>query len=148
MSEQEHDEKLRELKAYLIDGFTFLKNGKSYCGFALSITNLSSVTKSLPIIELQVEYTVGSGETGKAILNCEIDISPPYIKPEYQKLTTPINIPSKETVSGWITFRKPIIKNMDLNIKEYKIIGMCNEKRIEIVSAYLLRCISNEKDEG
>jgi hypothetical protein len=148
LSEKDHLEKSLGIKPYLIDSYTFDTNGKRYCEFAISITNLSSSTKSFSNIELHTEYSFEDGECGSAKSQPVTNILPPNVDTDYKKLRIPINIPPKESVSGWITFLRPKNDRIAFCINEYKIVGICNEGPVNIATAYLLRFMDNEKKQN
>ncbi len=147
LSETEHLERSLGIKPYLIDCFTFSVKENIYCAFAVSITNLSSSTKSFSNIELQVGYSFDDGECGSATAQPAFHIRPPNMAEDYRRLDPPINIPSKESVSGWVTFLRPKNEVIGFRIKEYTVVGVHNDEPVIIATAYLLRFMDNEKNE-
>lgn len=148
LSEKDYLEKSLGIKSYLIDCYTFETNGKRYCEFAISITNLSSSAKSFSNIELHTEYSFENGECGSAISQPVANILPPNVDADYKKVGIPTNIPPKESVSGWITFLRPKNERIAFRINEYKVIGICNDGPVSIATAYLLRFMDNEKNQN
>ncbi|WP_218395570.1 DUF4352 domain-containing protein [Alteromonas lipotrueae] len=146
LSEKDYLEKSLGIKSYLIDCYSFETNGKQYCEFAISITNLSSSAKSFSNIELRTGYSFENDECGSAISQPVANILPPNVDADYKKVKIPTNIPPKESVSGWITFIRPKNENITFHINEYEIIGISNDGPVSIATAHLLRFMDNEKN--
>lgn len=146
ITEAEFEDKNKSIQAYLIDSFSFHKETKKYCSFAISYTNIASSPQSFASLELELEFFDEDGVYGKAIVPPDSDVVPLGISNEYKVFCVPLNISPKETVSGWITFLLPLSTHKKFRIDSYKVIGKTAQGKESYVDSYLIRTVQNEEE--
>lgn len=144
ISEHEVAERKLPLIVYLIDRFSFYRDDEKFCSFAVSYTNQSSSPVTFTSLLLEVGFIDSEQVTGKAVAEPRLDVDPPGISYGYKKLEIPVNLPSKETVTGWVSFKLPDLSARDLKINSYRIIGRSPDGREAEQYAYLLRSVKGD----
>ncbi|MBD3657600.1 hypothetical protein [Marinobacter sp.] len=144
LSEQEAAERKLPVISYLIDCFAFHRKQSKFASFAVSFTNQSSSPKTFTSIALEVEFVDQEGVSGKAIAEPDLTIEPAGLSYGYKKLQIPVNLPPKETVTGWISFQLPKKNEREFKINSYRIVGRSVDGGESEVCAYLLRLVKDE----
>lgn len=147
ITEAEFNERNLSVHAYLIDSFAFQENGRKYCTFAISFTNQSSSPRSFSTLELEVEFYDEDGVYGKAIAAPDEIVIPLGLQDKYKRLDAPLNLASKETTSGWITFLLPASSHRKFRIDSYKVSGRTADGHESFVEAYLLRMVTDAEED-
>ena len=117
LSKKEYGNKNRGIIGYLIDGFRWAFKGEDFVSFAVSYTNNASEPNSFKDIYLEIEYLNSDKTFYKAKLPPQRGADPDGLIKNYQEMKIPITLSSKETKSGWMSFKLP-------KIKEKRVIGV------------------------
>lgn len=144
LSEQEVAERKLPVISYLIDCFAFRARDEKFCSFAISYTNQSASPKTFSSLTLEVEFIDNEQVSGKAVAEPHLDIEPPGLSYGYKKMSIPVNLPPKETITGWVSFKLPSSQDRDFNINSYKVIGRSPDGGETDLYAYLLRLVKDE----
>lgn len=119
IAEEDATSKRESIKPYLISSLRWRDESEStYASFACTYTNGSSSPNTIDKIELIVH---AFNKLGRADL---IYLPPSQNIPknsEFSLLPVPLNIDSRTTVSGWLTFRLPISAMHNLVIDRYEV---------------------------
>jgi hypothetical protein len=123
ITERDHLEKHESVRANLIDGVSWQNDkGEHFVSFACSYLNSANAPNSIAKVDLIVEAYDGTGMLSKAILD-------PYVQDvpsmwNLKKLPIPLNLETRSTVSGWITFKLPKQLVTNRRIEKYQVISM------------------------
>jgi hypothetical protein len=119
IAEEDAITKRESIKPYLINSLRWRDESEStYASFACTYTNGSSSPNTIDKIELIVHAFNASGRADQILL------TPTQSTPknsEFLPLPVPLNINSRTTVSGWLTFRLPTSAIRDLVIDRYEV---------------------------
>ncbi|MCD1632116.1 DUF4352 domain-containing protein [Marinobacter shengliensis] len=144
LSEQEVSERKLPIISYLIDCFVFYNGDEKFCSFAISYTNQSSSPRTFSSLILEAEFVDNEGVSGKAISEPSLEVEPPGLSYGYKKLEIPINLPPKETVTGWISFKLPKGEDRAFHINSYRVVGRSPDGGEAELYAFLMRLVRNE----
>jgi hypothetical protein len=141
ISEAEHQERHKEIVGYLINGFKWSTEDENYASFAISYTNSASYPNSFKDIVLEIEYYDAERLFNRAKLPPSIGVMPVALRESREELNAPINIPPKETKSGWITFKLPKAEGIKFNIDTYRVVATSLTDENTVVESYILKSI-------
>lgn len=147
LAETDHREKHDSLKVYLIDGAGWQTDQfQDYVAFACSFTNSANAPNTIVRIDLHVYACDGEGNLSEAILH-PILLETPSLW-DLKPLLMPINLESRSTVSGWVTFKLPRHLVSKKIIDKYELACVTSLGERATVESYLLRRLShaNRKD--
>lgn len=146
ISETEHQDKYKEVIGYLISGFKWRASEQIYASFAISYTNNASYPNSFKDIVLEIEYYDADGIFNKAKLSPCVEVMPVELRGKRQDMDVPINLPPKETKSGWMSFQLPVAEGRKFNIDVYRIVATSTAGTNTTLESYILKSIiTNEK---
>lgn len=122
INKQQHDERYLEVDLYYIEAYKWEKDEKKYVSFALRFTNNSTLSTTIPKIELHIEYHDENNLIGKIKLKPEGQIAPINLKDYSEVITIPVNLPDKTAKIGWITFKLPTLQEKQI-IDIYQVVA-------------------------
>ena len=93
---------------------------------------------------MEIEYYDGEGVFNKAKLSPVIGRLPVDLKENLEELMAPLNLPPKETRSGWITFQLPKAEGRKFDIDTYRVIAKSSADEDTIVESYILKSVSKK----
>lgn len=144
IAEEDAMSKQESIKPYLISSLRWQDESKStYASFACTYTNSSNSPNTIEKIELIVHTFNVSGRANQILL------SPTQSTPknsEFSLLPVPLNIDSRTTVSGWLTFRLPTSALGDLVIDRYEVSATTASGGRVSLNAYLIMDKRNENE--
>lgn len=140
ISQDDHLDKTRGIKPYLIRAYKWRDEGGRYVSFAVMYTNLASISSAISRIELRVAYVDDLAEVRSVLLSPDNCVKGNF-ETGLSRLSLPLNISAKASVSGWLVFRIP--DNFDRNkfIESYSVDAHSLDSKVTVTS-YLLHEIS------
>ena len=144
LSEHEVSERKLPIIPYLIDCFVFYQGSEKFCSFAVSYTNQSSSPATFASLTLEVEFVDNEQTPGKAVIEPHLDVEPLGLASGYKKLKIPVNLPPKETVTGWVSFNLPANQDRGFQINSYRVVGRSPGGGETELHAYLMRLVKDE----
>lgn len=119
IAEEDAMSKQESIKPYLISSLRWQGQDESiYVSFACTYTNGSSSPNTIEKIELIVHTFNAIGRANQLLLSPTQSIPK---NSEFSLLPVPLNIDSRTTVSGWLTFRLPTSAMGGLIIDRYEV---------------------------
>lgn len=144
LSEQEIAERKLPIISYLIDCFVFYQDGEKFCSFAISYTNQASSPRTFSSLSLEAEFVDSDQVSGKAISEPNLNVEPPGLSYGYKKLEIPVNLPPKETVTGWVSFKLPNGPDREFHVNSYRVVGRSPDGGEAELYAFLMRLVKDE----
>jgi len=142
LAEADHREKHDMLMVNLIDGTCWQNdNAEDYVAFACSFTNSANAPNTIVRIDLIVHAYDGEGNLSQAILGPSVLETTPLR--DLKILSVPINLESRSTVSGWITFKVPKHLITKKRVDKYELASVTSLGERAVVESYLLRRLRN-----
>lgn len=138
ISKKEHDDKYNEICAYLINSYKWSNDINDFCSFAISYTNQATGANSLKEIYLEIEYYDEGGCFNKAKLSPDLSSLPEGLAGGYQHLNAPMTLNSKETLSGWVSFKLPKLGDVKINVETYRVVAIASANDKSIVEAHII----------
>lgn len=146
ISETEHLDKYKEVVGYLINGFKWNDSEHIYASFAVSYTNKSSSPNSFKDLVLEIEYYDAEGGFNKAKLSPLVGVMPVDLKENRKELNVPINLPPKETRSGWMTFQLPAAEGRKFHIDSYRLVATSTADKNTTLESYILQSVIKDEE--
>lgn len=147
LAEADHKEKHVTIKPYLIDSVCW-QNDKleNFVSFACSFTNAANAPNTIVRMDLNVHAYDEEGNPSRVILNPIIEDAPSLW--DLKKLPAPVNLESRSTLSGWISFKLPLHFVTKRRIDKYELVSTTSLGERVIVESYLLRRLTNDDRQG
>jgi hypothetical protein len=145
IAKKDHDEKYHDINPYLIEAVKWTNDkNEIYASFAVSYANRANLPTSLTNIELEVTWRGGDGTISSAYVQADSATYPLGRSKKLQTITLPLNLSERETKSGWLSYKIPLLKNERCSIDGYRLVASSiNGSKIS-VETYLLLTLDHE----
>lgn len=144
--ETDYRERHDDIKIYLIDGLSWNSpSNEKYVLFALSFTNSANAPDSLVRIEVKVHVYDTAGNLSHVILGPTPELITEIVPWQLEPLKSSINLAPRNTVSGWVGFKLPMLFSENRSVDRYELIGITASGNKISVESYLLRKVIDER---
>lgn len=147
LAEEESRRKRLSLKAYLIDGATWLSESSGRkCAFAVTLTNTAETPMAVVKAELHLDVFGEDGEVHQIILMPDAKSNAP--NREMRLLDCPINLNARSAVSGWLMYQVNARVDCVMRIDRYRVVFTVDSGERTEVCMYILQRINNEESDN
>lgn len=147
ISKQDHDEKYHDITPHLIEAVKWANaKNESYVSLAVSYANKASLPTSLTNIELEVTWRTTDDSISSAYVQVDQEVHPLGRTEKLETLTLPLNLTAKETKSGWLSYKVPVLKREQASIDRYRLVASTINGSKVSVETFLLLTQSYEQN--
>jgi len=147
VAERQYEDTAAGVSAYLIDAYSWAGvDERNIIAIGCTLTNLASAQTSIVRTELLVHEYSSTGTPSCLILRPTVtDLLP---GDNLERLSEPLNLPERGTISGWLTFHLPSTFSTKRTVDKYELQFITATGYRTSISTHLMRRVKYESNEN